>query len=60
MVLFLNMHKNVERNCKNGFQYFLFFKKDQVYVLRIRFFMNIMPHKLQNGADMQSLPKAPQ
>ena len=24
------------------------------------FFMNIMPQKLQNGADMQSLPKAPQ
>ena len=26
----------------------------------IRFFMNIMPQKIQNGADMQSLPKAPQ
>ena len=27
MVLFLNMHKNVKRNGKNGLQYFLFFKK---------------------------------
>ena len=24
------------------------------------FFMNIMPQKIQFGADMQSLPKAPQ
>ena len=59
MVLFFNMHKNVKRNGKNGLQYFLFFKKANC-VLRIRFFMNIMPQKLQNGAAMQSLPKAPQ
>ena len=26
-------------------------------VLRIRLFMNIMPQKLQNGADMQNLPQ---
>ena len=31
--------------------------KDQKCVLRIRFFMNIMPQKLQNGADMQNLPQ---
>ena len=60
MVLTLNMHKNVKRNGKNGLQYFLFFKKTKYMSSELDFFINIMPQKLQNGADMQSLPKAPQ
>ena len=56
MVLFLNMHKNVKRNGKNGLQYFLFFKKTKYMSLESDFLMNIMLQKLQNGADMQNLP----
>ena len=56
MVLTLNMHKNVKRNGKNGLQYFLFFKKTKYMSSKLHFFMNIMPQKLQNGADLQNLP----
>ena len=55
MVLTLNMHKNVKRNGKNGLQYFLFFKKTKYMSSELDFFMNIMPQKLQNGADLQNL-----
>jgi hypothetical protein len=57
MILSLNMHKNVKRNSKNGLQYFLFFKKTKYMSSELDFFMNIMPQKLQNGADMQNLPQ---
>ncbi len=53
----LNMHKNVKRNSKNGLQYFFFFKKTNYVSSESDFFMNIMPKKLQNGADMQNLPQ---
>ena len=56
MVLTLNMHKNVKRNGKNGLQYFLFFKKTKYMSSNYIFFINIMPQKLQNGADLQNLP----
>ena len=56
MVLTLNMHKNVKRNGKNGLQYFLFFKKTKYMSSKLHFFMNSIPQKLQNGANLQNLP----